>query len=173
MAPSRVSASTLGPSVSPPADSSPYEVRPASRPVCAAACSRAGPTTASIPGPKPAGCGPCTSAKALRPSSVRKAGASPPAVPPVAGPTMRACGTCTRTASNTAWMSSARAVALWPGGTVTTGTSVSKVPAPNSATSCCSASNPGWPGSEKSKVSRLVTVLAAAAPARNSTSQMP
>jgi len=72
-APSRVSASTLGPSVSPPADNSPYDVSPPSSPAWSAAWARAGSSCASMPGPKDVGGGPWMREYAVSPSGAMNA----------------------------------------------------------------------------------------------------
>ena len=55
---------------------------------------------------------------------------------------------------------------------VSVGTRVSSLLTPKSAISAFSAVSPGWPGSEKSKVSRSERRPAATPPATKSTSQM-
>ena len=67
-APISVSASTLGPDESPPAESSSYDVSPTSMPEGFAARCRTGSSFVSRPGPKPDGGGPCTRPKVVAPS---------------------------------------------------------------------------------------------------------
>ena len=117
VAPMSVSTSTLGPSVSPPADSRPYDVSPTSKPAAAAACSSTGSSCSCTPGSKPSGSGPCTSAYVVRPSSPTKRSS-----PLLAKSVTRTPGTEVRTASKTAATSAAWSSTVVPSGTVSTGT---------------------------------------------------